>query len=210
MQENLHKIVKQKSLKSKEKIASNVIKNIFDNKGVNKRGGTVMLSTGGDKLPVSLSLKVNKVRFSHENLKRLQVVQGSSDRGIIKTAQAIRHVLGRDSIEPGLAASLNMRNKLLKDHFEINEFDMKRKPKDGEKGEVEVDEEGYMTYKVKGVIAFNFDELVRVITEQRELNPAETEVLCGLDDGQEFNKIGFIIRSKVEESVRVSVMCTFS
>ena len=42
MQENLHKIVKQKSLKSKEKIASNVIKNIFDTKGVNKRGGTVI------------------------------------------------------------------------------------------------------------------------------------------------------------------------
>ena len=95
MQDNLHRLVAQKSLKSKEKIASNVIKHIFDDKGVSRRGGTVLLSTGGEKLPVSLSLKMNRVRFSHENLKRLQVVQGSSDRVIRKTAQALRHILGK-------------------------------------------------------------------------------------------------------------------
>ena len=207
MRENLHKLVAQKSMKSKEKIASNVIKHIFEDKGVNKRGGTVLLSTGGDKLPVTLSFKVNKVRFSHENLKRLQVVQGSSDRGIKKTAQAIRHILGRDSIAPGLAASLSERNKLLENHFEVKEFTMKKKPKDDEKGDFEVDDEGYMDYKVNGVVTPNFDKLVREITELRGLNPGETEVLCGLDDGQEFNKIGFVIISKAEESIGVNVMC---
>lgn len=82
-QDNLHKLVKNKSLKSKEKIGGKVIKEIFDEKNVTRRGGTVMLATGGSaKLPVSLCIKVNKVRFSHENLRRLQVVMGQSDRGI--------------------------------------------------------------------------------------------------------------------------------
>ena len=68
---------------SKEKIGGKVIKEIFDEQNMTRRGGTVMLATGGSaKLPVSLCIKVNKVRFSHENLRRLQVVMGQSDRGI--------------------------------------------------------------------------------------------------------------------------------
>ena len=81
-QDNLHKMVKNKCLKSKGKIGGKVIKEIFDEKNVTRRGGTVMLATGGSaKLPVSLSIELNKVRFSHENLRRLQVVMGQSDRG---------------------------------------------------------------------------------------------------------------------------------
>ena len=77
MQDNLHKLVKSKSLKSKEKIGSKIIKDIFMAKDVSRKGGTVFLTTGGpQKLPVSLSINVNKVRFSHDNLRRLQVVMG--------------------------------------------------------------------------------------------------------------------------------------
>ena len=80
--------MKSRSLKSKEKIGGKVIKGIFDDKNVSRRGGTVLLTTGGAaKLPVSLSIKVNKVRFSHENLRKLQVIKGQSDRGVKKTAQ---------------------------------------------------------------------------------------------------------------------------
>ena len=89
MQDNLHKLVKQKSLKSKEKIVGKVLKNIFQEKVVSTRGGTVSLSTGGNKLPVTLSLKLNKPRFSHE---KLQVIKGDSDRGIKKFAQAVTFI----------------------------------------------------------------------------------------------------------------------
>ena len=83
MQDNLHKMVRGKSLKSKEKIGSKIIKDLFDAKDSSKKGGTVLLATGGPlKLPISLSIRINKVRFSHENLRRLQVVMGQSDRGI--------------------------------------------------------------------------------------------------------------------------------
>ena len=80
MQDNLHKLVKSKSMKSKEKIGANVLKNIFEDKVVSARGGTVLLSIGGSKLPVTLRLKLNKSRFSHENLRRLQVVKGDSKK----------------------------------------------------------------------------------------------------------------------------------
>ena len=78
---------------------------------------------------------------------------------------------------------------------------MKRKPKDDEKGKVEVDEEGYMTYKVKGVVTTDFDGLVSKIINMRGYNPHETDVLCGLDDGQKFNKTGFIVKKKQDQVV---------
>ena len=120
MQNNLLQLVKQKSLKSNEKIGGNVLKNIFDEKLVTRRGGTVFLSTVAKKLPVTLSLKLNKPRFS---LERLQVVKGDSDRGIKKFAMAIRHVFGFKSVEPGLAGSLTKRNKSLEELFEIIDFE---------------------------------------------------------------------------------------
>ena len=81
-----------------------------------------MLSTGEFKLHVTLSLKLNKPRFSHENLRRLQVVKGDSDRGIKMFAQAIRHTFGRKSVEPGFGESLTERNKPLEHLFEIKNF----------------------------------------------------------------------------------------
>ena len=117
MQDNLHQLVKQTSLKSKEKIGGQIIKNIFNEKGASQTGVTVMLCTAGKKLPVSLRIKVNKVRFTHENLKRLQMIHSSSDRGIRTTAQAIRYVMGRNSVEPRISESLTERNKSLKEFF---------------------------------------------------------------------------------------------
>ena len=93
-QDNLHNLVGRSSPKTRQKVGSKIIKSIFDNEGVNPNGGTILLSTSGRKLPVSLSLKINKTRFSHVNLKRLQVLHSISDRALKKTVQAIRHVFG--------------------------------------------------------------------------------------------------------------------
>ena len=143
----------------------------------------------------------NAGKSSQNSKTKVIQIHESSDRAIKKTAQAIRHVLGRTSVEPGFPDSLTDRNRLLEDNFEIRDLDMRRKPKDNERGKVEVDEEGYMTYKVKGVVTTDFDGLVSKIINMRGYNPHETDVLCGLDDGQKFNKIGFIVKKKKDEVV---------
>ena len=155
-----HNIVKSKSLKSKEKIGGKVLKTIFEEKDVSSRGGTVLLATGGKKLPVTLSLRFNKPRFSHEHLRRLQVIKGDSDRGIKKIAQAVRHIFGRKSFEPGFASTLTNRNKSLEHFFEVQLFEMKKKPSKKNKDdcgcececkcdhsieEDDLDDEGYLT-----------------------------------------------------------------
>ena len=74
------------------------------------------------------------------------MLHSSSDRAIKKTAQAIRHVFGRGSVEPYLSNSLTERNRLLSEHFEIKKFYMKRRPKDNEKDSITLDEDGYIRY----------------------------------------------------------------
>lgn len=216
MQDNLHKIVKNKSLKSKEKIGGKVLKSLFEDKDKTARGGTVLLATGGKKLPVTLSLKLNKARFTHENLRRLQVVKGDSDRGIKKIALAIRHVFGQSSVEPGFADSLTERNKSLEPFFEIKIFEMKKKPakkkkddcgceckcdKDHSSDDNDLDDDGYLTYHVPGVIAPDLDAFVREVVDARNYDPGEVQVICGLDNGQQMNKIGFVVIQKDKENV---------
>ena len=61
MQENIHQIVINKSLNSKEKITGIIIKDIFDDKMISKKGGTVQLKTGGPtKLSITLGIKIKK------------------------------------------------------------------------------------------------------------------------------------------------------
>ena len=197
MQDNLHQFVKQKSLKSKEKIGGNILKNIFDSKGESVRGGTVFLRTDGKNLPVSLSaVKRNKPRFSHENLKRLQVLLGNSDRAIKKTVTAVRKVFGRRSIDPGFEHSLTLRNKL-----EVVPFGLKKKPTHpGEKIKPK-DQDGLLDYAVEGVATPDFDELVKTIIAERGADPGDVEVYCGLDNGQGFTKIGFVVRHKMYSEI---------
>ena len=84
MRENLAGIVKSRSKKSKEKVVASSLKSIFNDQGVDQRGGTVSLPTGGPPVQVTLARKLTKKspRWSHESLKRLQAAMNLSDRAI--------------------------------------------------------------------------------------------------------------------------------
>ena len=126
----------------------------------------------------------------------------------------LSHLFGRKSVEPGLAESLTTRNKALSDFFEIKSFEMKRKPpkkKNDDCGfdckcdqnhaedEEEQDEDGYLTYHIPGVVASSLDSFVREVVDVRQLQHDQVQVLCGLDNGQGFNKIAFLVMQKDKE-----------
>ena len=82
-QENILKIVRSSSRKSKSKVTSKILKGICSDDGVSTSGGTVSLSTGGTLLQVQVGkprITAKVPRFSHESLKRLQTVHNFSDR----------------------------------------------------------------------------------------------------------------------------------
>ena len=84
MRENLAGIVKSRSKKSKGKVVVSSLKSIFNDQGVDQRGGTVSLPTGGPPVQVTLARKLTKKspRWSHDSLKRLQAAMNLSDRAI--------------------------------------------------------------------------------------------------------------------------------
>ena len=61
------------------------------------------------------------------------------------------------------------------------------------------DEDGYITYQVPGVVARNLDSFVREVVDARQLDHEQVQVLCGLDNGQQFNKIAFLVKEVDKE-----------
>ena len=110
---------------------------------------------------------------------------------------------------PGFASNLTERNKSLSEFFEIKTFELKKKVSKKDKEECDsdsddgqdVDEEGYVSYTVPGVAASNFDAFVREVVDARKLQYDEVQVLCGLDNGQQFNKIAFLVKRKEENEM---------
>lgn len=100
-------------------------------------------------------------------------------------------------MEPGLQKSLTERNHLLDGLFEVKVKMMKRKPTKAElekvrKGEMIIgplDEDGCETVSRCGVSCLDVDELVMHTIRERGLNPAEVNILLGIDDGQGILKV---------------------
>ena len=81
--------VKSSSAKTKSKVTSNLVKHIFDEQGVEKRGGTALLETGSKPLRVSLGLGLKTTgvvkprRFDHQSMMRLQTACNLSDKTLL-------------------------------------------------------------------------------------------------------------------------------
>ena len=80
---NQAKIVKNSSRKTKEKVTSSIVKHIFEERGIEQRGGTVTLATGGTPLNVTLSCKPKSSRFDLDSMMRLQTACNLSDKTLM-------------------------------------------------------------------------------------------------------------------------------
>ena len=114
-----------------------------------------------------------------------------------------RVVHGRKSVEPGIQQSLTQRNHQLDGLFGVKVKQMKRKPtkaeqENAQKGEVlmgPLDEDGCESVHRIGVSCLDVDELVLQTVRERGLNPAEVNILLGIDDGQGILKVHKLILS---------------
>lgn len=87
MRQNQENMVKNNSRKSKARVASNIVKHIFEEKGVDKRGGTAQFETGSKPLKITLGLKtcvqVKSRRFDLASMMRLQTSCNLSDKTML-------------------------------------------------------------------------------------------------------------------------------
>ena len=87
MRENQENMLKNNSRKSKARVASNIVKHIFEEKGVTKKGGTAKFETGSKPLRITFGLKtgvqVKPRRFDHASMMRLQTSCNLSDKTML-------------------------------------------------------------------------------------------------------------------------------
>ena len=84
---NQEKMIKANSKKSKAKVASNIVKHIFEEKGVDRRGGTAQFETGAKPLSVTLGMDpktlIKPRKFNLANMMRLQTSCNLSDKTLL-------------------------------------------------------------------------------------------------------------------------------
>ena len=70
--ENVEELVRKTSMKSKERIISSQLKEVFEDKGISSKGGTAKLTTGGTPLQATLGKPKSKPapKFTNESLSR--------------------------------------------------------------------------------------------------------------------------------------------
>ena len=94
--------------------------------------------------------------------------------------------------------NLHLLQKIFfQDHFGVVSFDLKKKPTHFEEKQRCKDDHVLLDYNVEGVTAPDFDELVKAVIFKQGIYPGDVEDYCGLDNGQGFTEMGFIVRHKV-------------
>ena len=84
-QSNIAGFVKKRSLRSRGKVTSSMLKSVAADQEVSFRGGLVNLQSGSNLLPVKIGTPKSgpkQTRFSHEHLKRIQASHNLSDKAI--------------------------------------------------------------------------------------------------------------------------------
>ena len=191
--ENVADLVKDKSERTRGRVVSTLLKDVFEDQCVDTRGGTVQLQTGGKSLKVTLGAKAaelieDRKYFSHKDLVHIKSNRNLSDREILGLAGDVRKRFGRGAIEPGLQGALKVKNHALDYIFDVKTKDMKGK-KDKETGE-------HPVVSCTGVSckdATAVEELIQLVMKERGCNPFNTKGLIGLDDGQGMLKVGFTL-----------------
>ena len=108
-------------------------------------------------------------------------------------ASAFRVVAGRKAVTPHLKANLTASNHILDDHFVQKEINMKFKPKkkkdddsdhSDDEDDLVVGEDGLVNIKREGVFCKDLDAFTNFLIDERGLNPDDTMIKVGMDDGQ--------------------------
>lgn len=199
--DNLEDLLRNTSEKSKERVISSQLKEVFVAKGATTKGGTVTLATGGTPVQATLGKLHQKpdIKFSQEALNKLQSSIGASDRKMNIVANFLRGECGRASVVK-IQEEMMERNKKLSRHFESKILKQKKYvTEDG-------DNENADSKKKKKKVAVEVEKPVVVVKSvedfathvmlERNLSPENCEIQIGIDDGQQLLKIMMTIKEK--------------
>ena len=202
----MEEVVRQSSRRSKEKVLSSQLKEVFQEQGISTRGGTAKLATGGTPLTATLGKPKQKPapKFSNDSLNKLQLKMGASDKNMKTLGNFLRVNCGRDSVNKH-EAFMKERNTKLEEFFETKNVIMtkyvteetvgKTGEKKKKKSKTVIKEE-----ETPVVFAKDIEELAGYVMRERGQEPSKTLPQLMIDDGQGLLKFMLGIKELDEKS----------
>ena len=189
MENNTLELIEAMPSTSKQRITAKLLDKLREEQGADPtRPGTLMLATRGSKFKTVTIGKVRpKRKFTHQDILRLRVGLGLSADRTLYLAAGMRSVMGRDCIVPGLQPFMVLVNQRLREHFHSKTKDIMTKVK-----------KQISFGQTPAVFSKDVEELVKIMIELRAIDPEDSDIQFGFDDGQGFLKLMMMVLSKPE------------
>ena len=148
--------------------------------------------TGGRPLPVTVGRKKREKPspfFTNEKLLKLQAKLEISDRKTKLAANFLRVELGKKAVEQELRAALVESNHKLDNLVTIKKLKLEESVKEKEDENSKKKKTVYVEKEQEVIICTDAELLVAKVMEERNLDPDDTLIQIGLDDGQSQLKV---------------------
>ena len=169
---------------SQQRLAARLLDNIREEQGCGKNG--ILKLQGKGPHPKSISFGKTKVerKVTKEDLMRIRMRLNLSGNQALLLRTAIRTKFGRNSVENGAGDFQAQLNHRLASFFKLVKLNVLKKHK-----KVETIEERW------AVVCSDFEGLLSLILEIRDIDPEYEEFLVGFDEGQGLLKLMLLVQS---------------
>ena len=191
LENNTMKVIEGMPSTSQQRVTARSIDNIREEQGISKTGTMEIKTRGPNPKIITCGKPKAEKRVTKEDLMRIKSRLNLSGNQTLLVRTAIRSVLGRRSVEPGLEAYQKELNHRLASFFKLTTLTVKKTYKNAPPEEVER----------PAVYCCDFEGLLQFLLEIREIDPDNEEILIGFDDGQGFLKLMMLIQSLQDRSV---------
>ena len=176
---NSKEMVREFSDEGQRRVTSSLINSFCEEEGVDKTSGHLELNSGNKMKHITIGKPKPCPQISIDDMVKFGGDNDLSDAKLKTTATLIRRTFGKKSVEKNLKKTLPKLKTDLDDYFEYKMVDTVRKKK-GKENIIE---------SIPLVAAHDVKGFVSKAMADRGLDPAETDVIVGLDDGGQILKV---------------------
>ena len=177
--ENAKEMVREFSGGGQRRVTSKLINEFCDEEGVDKKTGTLELNSGNKTKVVTIGPQKEQPQISVQDFIDFGAARDFSDEALMDTATFVRRSLGRNFVEDHLEKTLPTVKLRLEDFFVLKMVDTLKKKKGKE--------DKILTHPL--VLVEDLEAFAARIMADRGLDPSETDVIIGIDDGGNMLKV---------------------
>ena len=171
--ENAKEMVREFSNEGQRRVTSKLINEFCDDEGVDRKNATLELNSGNKTKIITIGRQKSLPKIFVKDWIAFGSARDFSDEALMDTATFVRRSLGRNYVEDNLEKTLPTVKLRLEDFFVLRIVDTLKKKKGHE--------DTILTHPL--VLVEDLEAFSAKIMADRGLDPAQTDVIIGIDDG---------------------------